>query len=75
VFTGNKSLLTSMNLVWGVRAYFYDKDNSTDETIADVEAMLKSEGHVQSGDVFITLASMPIQDRQRTNTLKVNVVK
>jgi pyruvate kinase len=75
VFTGNKSLLTSINLVWGARAYYYDKDNSTDETIADVEAMLKSEGHVQSGDVFITLASMPIQDRQRTNTLKVNVVK
>lgn len=75
VFTGNKSLLTSINLVWGARAYFYDKDNSTDETIADVEAMLKSEGHVQPGDVFITLASMPIQDRQRTNTLKVNVVK
>lgn len=75
VFTGNKSLLTSINLVWGARAYFYDKDNSTDETIADVEALLKSEGHVQSGDVFITLASMPIKDRQRTNTLKVNVVK
>lgn len=75
VFTGNKSLLTSINLVWGARAYFYDKDNSTDETIADVEAMLKAEGHVQSGDVFITLASMPIQDRQRTNTLKINVVK
>jgi len=36
---------------------------------------LKSEGHVQSGDVFITLASMPIQERQRTNTLKINVVK
>jgi pyruvate kinase len=75
VFTGNKSLLTSINLVWGARAYYYDKDNSTDETIADVEALLKSEGHVQSGDVFITLASMPIKDRQRTNTLKVNVVK
>lgn len=75
VFTGNKSLLTSINLVWGARAYYYNKDNSTDETIADVEALLKSEGHVQSGDVFITLASMPIQDRQRTNTLKVNVVK
>ncbi|HET9054712.1 MAG TPA: pyruvate kinase alpha/beta domain-containing protein, partial [Cyclobacteriaceae bacterium] len=51
------------------------KNNSTDETIADVEALLKAEGHVQPGDVFITLASMPIQDRQHTNTLKVNVVK
>lgn len=75
VFTGNKSLLTSINLVWGARAYHYDKINSTDETIADVESILKAEGHIQSGDVFITLASMPIQERLRTNTLKINVAK
>ncbi len=75
VFTSNKSLLTSINLVWGTRAFYYDKVNSTDETIADVEAKLKAEGHVQPGDVFITLASMPIIERQRTNTLKINVVK
>jgi pyruvate kinase len=75
VFTSNKSLLTTINLVWGTRAYFYDKVNSTDETIADVENILKHEGHVKNGDVFITLASMPIQERQRTNALKINVVK
>jgi len=75
VFTSNKSLLTTINLVWGARAYHYDKINSTDETISDVEAILKREGHVQSGDIFITLASMPIQERQRTNALKINVVK
>jgi pyruvate kinase len=75
VFTSNKSLLTTINLVWGTRAYFYDKVNSTDETIADVENILKREGHVKSGDVFITLASMPIQEKQRTNALKINVVK
>jgi pyruvate kinase len=75
VFTGNKSLLTTINLVWGARAYHYDKINSTDETIADVENILKKEGHVKSGDIFITLASMPIQERQRTNALKINVVK
>jgi pyruvate kinase len=75
VFTSNRSLLTTMNLVWGARAYYYDKINSTDETIADVEAILKQEGHVKSGDIFITLASMPIQERQRTNALKINVVK
>jgi len=75
VFTGNKSLLNKINLVWGSRAYHYDKTNSTDETIADVEAILKREGHVQTGDIFIFLASMPIQERARTNTLKINVVK
>lgn len=74
VFTGNKSLINKMNLVWGTRAYHYDKTESTDDTIADVEDLLKKEGHVQSGDKFIFLASMPIHERARTNTLKINVV-
>jgi len=75
VFTGSQTLISTMNLVWGTRAYFYDKINSTDETIADVEKMLKEEGHIKSGEIFILLASMPIQERQRTNMLKINVVK
>lgn len=75
VFTPNTSLLTKMNLVWGTQAYFYDKVNSTDETIADVEDILKREGHVTTGDIIIVLASMPIQEKARTNTLKINIVK
>lgn len=75
VFTANRTLLTKMNLVWGSRAYHYDKINSTDETIADVEEILKKDGHVRSGDIFIILASMPIHEKARTNTLKVNIVK
>ncbi|MEO5601299.1 MAG: pyruvate kinase [Cyclobacteriaceae bacterium] len=75
VFTGNRSLINTMNLVWGSRAYHYDKTDSTDETISDVEEILKREGHVKSGDIFIFLASMPIQEKARTNTLKINVVK
>jgi pyruvate kinase len=75
VFTSNDTLINKMNLVWGTRAYHYDKTDSTDETIADVESILKREGHVQSGDIFIFLASMPIHERARTNTLKINVVK
>jgi pyruvate kinase len=75
VFTGNKSLINKINLVWGARAYYYSKTNSTDETIADVEVILKEQGHLESGDIFITLASMPIQEKLRTNTLKINVVK
>lgn len=75
VFTGNKSLINKMNLVWGTRAYHYDKTVSTDDTISDVEVILKREGHVKAGDTFIFLASMPIQERARTNTLKINIVK
>ncbi len=74
-FTSKKEILNTMNLVWATRAYHYDKAVSTDETIADVEEILKRDGHVKSGDTFIILASMPIKDRGRTNTIKVNVVK
>ncbi|MGE0590194.1 MAG: pyruvate kinase [Cyclobacteriaceae bacterium] len=74
VFTGNKSILNTMNLVWGTRAYHYDKHTTTDETIKDVGEILKRDGHVKSGDIFISLASMPIHERNRTNMLKINVV-
>jgi len=75
VFTSNKSLINKMNLVWGSRAFLYQKTSSTDETIDDVEEVLKANGHVKSGDIIIILASMPIQDRSRTNTIKINIVK
>ncbi len=75
VFTGNKSVLNTLNLVWATRAYYYEKSDSTDETIADVQEILKRDGHVKTGDIFISLASMPIHERNRTNMMKVNVVK
>lgn len=75
VFTSNTDLLNSINLVWGTRAYYYEKQTSTDETIADVEQVLKRDGHVKSGDIFIILASMPIHERNRTNMIKVHQIK
>jgi pyruvate kinase len=75
VFTGNKTIINTLNLVWATRAYYYEKQNSTDETIADVGEILKRDGHVKPGDIFISLASMPIHERNRTNMLKINVVK
>ena len=67
--------MNTLNLVWGTRAYYYSKQNSTDETIADVGEILKRDGHVKSGDIFISLASMPIAEKNRTNMMKINVVK
>ena len=75
IFTGNKKLLNVINLIWGVRGFYYDSDESTDGTIADIEEILKSSGHIVPGDAFITMGSMPIHKRQRTNMLKINVVE
>jgi pyruvate kinase len=74
-FTSNPHIINTMNLVWGTRAYHYDKASSTDETISDVEQILKKDGHVTAGDIFIILASMPIQERGRANMIKVHTVR
>jgi pyruvate kinase len=74
IFTSNSPLMNTLNLVWGVRTFFYDKFISTDTTFRDILEILKDEGYVQTGDVVIQLASMPIEEKQRTNALKISIV-
>ena len=73
IFTPNKKLLTKLSLVWGVNAYYYDSEESTDQTFKDHENILKANGEIEEGDVFITTASMPLKERGQTNMLKLNV--
>jgi len=74
IFTDNQILLNTLNLVWGVRGFYYDKFVSTDETFQDVIDILKNEKIVKEGDCVINCASMPIHKKQRTNTIKVTFV-
>lgn len=74
-FTANRELLTRMSLVWGVRAYYYNRYESNDSTFKDLEEMLVKEGFLTKGDVFINTASMPMQERLRTNMLKISRVE
>ena len=73
IFTHNKPLLNTMNLIWGVRGYYYNSEESTDQTFQDIENILIDRGHIKKGDVFITTASMPLHERGRTNAMKLNV--
>ncbi len=74
IFTDNESLLTSMNLVWGVKGFYYDKYESTDQTIADIKDLLKKEGYVNTDDLVINIASIPMHERGRTNMLKLSYI-
>lgn len=74
VFTKNKKLITQLSLVWGVRAFYYDEQISTDATFQDIEKQLKSENHVKEGDIIINTASMPLNSQGKTNMLKIHVV-
>lgn len=74
VFTSNKRILSRLNLLWGVRAFYYDKYVSTDETVEDVNRIATEKNYVVKGDYLINLAAMPIVDKGMVNTLRVSQV-
>ena len=67
-------MLGTLNLVRGVKCFYYDKLTSTDETIEDTIQILKETNNVAVGDVVINTGSMPVEKKLRTNMLKVTVV-
>ncbi|MEM9984380.1 MAG: pyruvate kinase alpha/beta domain-containing protein, partial [Bacteroidota bacterium] len=66
---------TTLNLVWGVRAFLYDKFVSTDDTIQDVHEILKEHDLVVSGDIMINTGSMPLHEHGLTNMIKISRVR
>lgn len=75
VFTSNKRILTQLNLLWGVKAFYYDRFVSTDETIDDVNQIACKKGFLDVGDMLISLAAMPIKDKGMVNTLRVTEIE
>jgi pyruvate kinase len=75
VFTDMEEMLNVLSLVWGVRAFYYDRNVSTDQTIKDLQQLLKTYGCVQPNDLIINLASMPLEEQGRTNMIKLGRVR
>ncbi len=75
IFSDLPHILATLNLVWGVKCYYYDRFTSTDETIADVAEILKNNKEVAVGDVIINTGSMPMHRRLRTNMMKVTIIE
>jgi pyruvate kinase len=75
VFTSNKRILTQLNLLWGVRAFFYDKLVSTDDTIDDINKICLEKKYVNKGDMLINLAAMPVVDKGMVNTLRISEIE
>lgn len=74
VFTSNKRILTQLNLLWGVKAFFYDKFVSTDETVEDIRVIAMEKNFVEKGDMLINLVAMPLLEKGMVNTLRVSEV-
>ena len=75
VYTSNRRILTQLNLLWGVNAFFYDKFVSTDDTVTDINNIAKMHEYVKKGDMLINLAAMPVADKGMVNTLRVSEIE
>ncbi len=71
VFTKTQSLINQLSLSWGVQAFYYDKEESIDEVIADQHQILIEKGLLKPGNVVVNTGSIPIQAHMPTNMLKV----
>ena len=74
VFTANRSILNMLSLIWGVRGYFYDNMESTDNTFKEIKNIVKQKGIVTEGDLVVKIASMPIGESGMTNMLKLTQI-
>ena len=75
IFTDIPSMLNVLNLVWGVHVFYYSGSVSTDDTISELQEILKLKGYVNSNDIIVNLASVPIDEQGRTNMIKLGRVK
>lgn len=74
VYSSNKRVITMLNLLWGVRAYHYDLQRSTDETIVEVNSLTQNYGYVEEGDFVINLNATPAFESGKTNTLRLTSI-
>ena len=74
VFTSNKRILSQLNLLWGVKCIYYNKFQSTDKTVIDVNILALKNRYVKKGDFVVNLASMPIKEKGQVNTLRITQI-
>jgi len=73
IFTSNRFLLCKLNLVWGIKGFYFDKIvASTTKTFKSITDQLIAEGRIKKGDLLIKVASTPIYVAGQTNTVKLD---
>ena len=74
VFTSNKRILTQLNLLWGVKAFYYDGTESTDKTVEEINKIAFDHNYLQKDEKVINLTSMPIHEKGMVNTVRISKI-
>jgi len=74
VFTSNSRILTQLNLLWGVKAFYYASTESTDKTVEEINKIAVDNEYLQKNEKVINLTSMPIHEKGMVNTVRVTKI-
>jgi pyruvate kinase len=75
IFTKTHTLVNQLSLSWGVQAFYYDKEESMDNIIADQIEILKEKGLLKTGDIVVNTGSTPVHEHLPTNMLKITRIE
>jgi len=73
-FSSNKRILAMLNLLWGVKAHYYDKRVSTDDIVIDINKIALEKGYAKANDYVVNLTAMPLHEKGMVNTLRVSQI-
>ena len=73
-FTDNRRVVGRLGVLWGTHAFHIPFQEDTDRGIALVQRVLREHGLVESGDLLVMTAGMPLPERGRTNMVHASHV-
>lgn len=74
VFSSIRSVLSTLNIVRGIKGFYYEGNGSIEETHEHLVDFLKEKGLLENGDLVVHTGTMPLKDKGRTNMIKVGKV-
>lgn len=75
IFTKRRYLVNQLSLSWGVRAFYYDEEDSLDDIFFDQIVILKERAFLNPGDIVVSTGSTPVHLHLPTNVLKITKVE
>lgn len=76
IFSTVDHMLSTLNLVWGVRCFKYTNENeSTDNLMNKISHFLVDKKLVDKGDKIVITGTVPVQNAGRTNMMKIAIAE
>lgn len=72
--THHMDSLNRLELVWGIQTHLIRPYQSSEEALSQIEDMLVKIGIVTRGDKFVVTMGTPVQQRAKTNSIRVYTV-